>query len=122
MSFLDLRAGSLALEPLVNPPQNAADGQPSTELDGANDAGSRPETDPAPPVDPPEPRATRRRRVLNLAEGQSVGIARNAVGKWNLVMSPNVLEPIVCENLESVNPKQSDIILHSALSFYCFGT
>ena len=85
MSFLDLRAGSLALEPLVNLPQNAADGQPSTELDGANDAGSRPETDPAPPVDPPEPRATRRRRVLNLAEGQSVGIARNAVGKSEIL-------------------------------------
>ena len=84
-SYLDLHGGSLELEPLVNPSGSAGslardpvenpsetppDNQPSSEPGRANDAGDRPETLPAGP-----PHAARRRRVLNLAEGEPIGIA-----------------------------------------------
>ena len=82
-SFLDLHSGSLALDPMVNPSETVVDSQPEpsnqpeplNQPDHANGADNRPLPDRLRLLDPPEPRATRRRRVVNLAEGRSAGIA-----------------------------------------------
>ena len=80
-SFLDLHAGSLELEPLVtgtNPESSDAataiteTGDGVNESDGVREnAAGRPEPPAALPPQPAAP-ATRRRRLVNLAEGQIV--------------------------------------------------